>query len=133
MRANAEKEASQLGASTKLDAETKLVEASLTAERNRAKAGLVLANAEGVVALCLAKKNAHATNMKRVDVYRKLAQNRKLILCDSENDDANLLVVANAILSDASANGGQALYRSAVMVQLSLMHRGLSGLFMNAD
>ena len=42
MRANAEKEASQLGASTKLDAETKLVEASLTAERNRAKAGLVL-------------------------------------------------------------------------------------------
>ena len=133
MRANAEKEASQLGASTKLDAETKLVEASLTAERNRAEDGLVLANADGVVALYLAKKNAHAMDLKRVDVYRKLAQNRNLILCDLENDDANLLVVANAILSDASANGGQAMGRSAVMAQLSLMHRGSSGLSMNAD
>mmetsp|Transcript_27822 Transcript_27822/g.50285 ORF Transcript_27822/g.50285 Transcript_27822/m.50285 type:complete len:534 (-) Transcript_27822:92-1693(-) len=130
-RAEAEKEAAQLEATTMLEVETKLAEASLTAERNRADASRVLSSAEGVVAPYLAKKNAHTTNLKQMDVYRSLAHNQNLIISDTEDSDANLLVVAEAILAD-SANTGH-LSRSAVMAQLSLMHRGSSGLFLHAD
>ena len=131
MKAEAEKEAAQLLATTKLDVEKKLAEASLTAEKNRADASRVLANAEGIVAPYLAKKNVHTTNLKQIDVYRNLARNQNLILCDTDDKDANLVVVADSILSD-SANSGH-LSRSAIMAQMSLMQRGSSGLYSHAE
>ena len=124
MKANAEKEAAQLHASTKLEVEKRIAEASLLAEKNRANATRVMSNAEGIVAPYLAKKNIHTTNLKQVDVYRNLASNENLILCDASDDDSNLVVVADSLLSDESVNT-----RSAVMAQLSLMNRGTSGLF----
>ncbi|KAL7537486.1 hypothetical protein ACHAXR_007850 [Thalassiosira sp. AJA248-18] len=132
MRANAEKEAAQLEALTKLEAEKKLADASLTAEKNRADASRVLAVAEGVVAPYLAKKNVHTTNLKQMDVYRSLAHNENVILCDSYDNDVNLVAVADSILSDSS-NNGQNVSRSAVMAQLSLMNRGTSGLFLRDE
>mmetsp|Transcript_25064 Transcript_25064/g.60293 ORF Transcript_25064/g.60293 Transcript_25064/m.60293 type:complete len:525 (-) Transcript_25064:174-1748(-) len=131
MKAEAEKEAAQLQATAKLEAEKKLAEASLTAEKNRANASRVLANAEGVVAPYLAKKNAHITNLKQIDVYRSLALNQNLILCDTDDNAANLVAVADSILSDSDNSGH--LSRSAVMAQLSLMNQGSSGLFLRAD
>lgn len=99
-----------------------LAAASLTAEKYRAEASRVLARAEGVVAPHLAKKNAHITSLKQMDVYRSLAHNQNLILCDTDDSDANLMVVAESILSDPANSGGNPS-RSAVMAQLSLMHR----------
>jgi len=127
MQAEAEKEASRLQSATKLEVQKKLADARLTAEKNRAGASRVLSSAEGVVAPYLAKKNAHTTNLKQMDVYRSLANNRNLILCDTDDSDANLVAVADSILSDSVNNGH--LGRSAVMAQLSLMKQGSSGLF----
>ena len=127
IRANAEKEAAQLQAQTKLEVEKDLANGHLKAEQNHADASRVLSKAEGVVAPYLAKKNVHITDMKRIDVYRNLAMNENLILCDTDDRDANLVVVADSILSD-SANG-QPWRRSAVMAQLALMHQGSDGLF----
>ena len=127
MKANAEKEAAELHASTQLEVEKNFAEANLTGEQNRADASRVMSNAEGIVAPYLAKKNIHTTNLKQIDVYRNLASNRNLILSDASDDDSNLVAVADSILSDSA--GGQHASRSAVMAQLSLMNRGASGLF----
>ena len=128
MKANAEKEAAQLQASTKLEVGKKVADAMLTAEKNRANASRVLSNAEGVVAPYLAKKNVHTTKLKQIDVYRNLAHNQNLILADTDDDDANLVAVADSILSESGRN----VSRSAVMAQLSLMNRGSSGLYGHA-
>jgi len=130
MQANAENEAAQMQALTMLEAEQKLASASLTAEINNAAASRVLATAEGVVAPYLAKKNVHITKLKQMDVYKNLARNQNLILCDTEDSDANLVVVADSILSD-SADGHMS--RSAVMAQMSLMHQGSAGMFMHSE
>ena len=82
-----------------------------------------MSKAEGVIAPYLAKKNAHISSLKQIDVYRNLARNQNLILCDADDSDANLLVVADSILADGTSS------RSAVMAQMSLMSRGSSGLF----
>mmetsp|Transcript_40925 Transcript_40925/g.85981 ORF Transcript_40925/g.85981 Transcript_40925/m.85981 type:complete len:531 (+) Transcript_40925:151-1743(+) len=126
-RAQAEKEAAQLEASTKLEVEKRLAEANLIVEKNLAEASRVASAAEGIIAPYLAKKNAHMTNLKQIDVYRNLASNPNLILCDTNDSDANLVVVADSILADAASAGQSS--RSAVMAQISLMHRGSSGLY----
>lgn len=130
MKANAEKEAAELLASTKLGVEKNFAEANLIGEQNRAGASRVMSGAEGIVAPYLAKKNVHTTNLKQIDVYRNLASNQNLILSDASDDDSNLVAVADSILSDSA--GGQHAGRSAVMAQLSLMNMGASGLFAQA-
>ena len=127
MKNEAEKEAARLEATTKVEIERKLADANLTAEKNLARASRILSNAEGVVAPYLEKKNAHISSLKQMGVYGTLARDRNLILCDTDDDDANLAVVANSILADATARGGNHASRSAVMARLSLMHRGLNG------
>ena len=133
MKNEAEKEAARLEATTKVEIERKLADANLTAEKNLAKASRILSNAEGVVAPYLSKKNAHISSLKQMNVYGILARDRNLILCDTDDDDANLAVVANSILADATARGGKYASRSAVMARLSLMHRGLNGLHLNNE
>ena len=130
-RAEAEKEASRLQAATGLEVRRELAGASLTAARNRADASRVLSCAEGVVAPYLAMKNAHTTDLKQMDICRSLASSRNLVLCDGHDDGANLAVVADSILADAARSGH--LGRSAVLAQLSLVHRGSSGLFLRTD
>jgi hypothetical protein len=136
MKSEAEKEAARLEATTKVEIERKLADANLTAEKNLAKASRILSNAEGVVAPYLSKKNAHISSMKQMNVYGTLARDRNLILCDTDDDDANLAVVANSILAGAtSARGGGNHHasRSAVLARLSIMHRGLNGLHLNNE
>lgn len=118
----AEKEAARLEATTKLEVEEKLAAAFLTAEKNRAEASRILSNAEGVVAPILANKNAHVSSMKKMNIYGTLARNPNLILFNTDDDDANLVVVKNSILAD-SASGGNDASRSAAMARLSLVHR----------
>jgi len=135
-RAEAEKEASQLQATTKLEVEKKLAETSLVAEKNRAEASRVMSKAEGIIAPYLARKKVHTTSMKQIDVYRSLAKNQNLIICDSEDGDTNILAVAESILaenSSATSAGHSSSSRSAVMAQLSLMHHGSSGLFSHGN
>lgn len=129
-RAEAEREASELYAATRLEVGRRLAEASLTLERNRADASRVLSAAEGVIAPHLAKKKVHTTSLRQIDVYRELAKNENLIVCDADDEEANLVAVADAILADAAGKGHAS--RSAAMAQLSLMHQGSSGLFSKA-
>ncbi len=127
MKAQAKKDATDLEARTKLEVEKKLAAANLTAAKNRAEASRVLARAEGIIAPYLAKKNEHITNMKQIEVYRKLANNHNLLLCDSDDSDANIVVVADSILSEARSRGY--LSRSAVLAELTLLRKGAVGIF----
>ncbi len=111
--------------------ERKLAEASLTAERNRADASRVTSAAEGGIAPYLARENIHLTSMKQIDVYKELAENRNVILCDTEDGDANLVAVAESILADTASLGR--FVRSTAMAQLALVHHGSSGLFSRGD
>lgn len=124
MKAESEKEAANLQAVTKLEVERKLAEASLTAEKNRAEARRVLARAEGVIAPYLSKKNEHVTSLKQIDVYKNLAGNDNLILCDTDDSDTNVVVVADAILSNQKH-----VSRSSVIAEMSLLNNASNGLF----
>jgi len=124
MKAESEKEAANLQAVTKLEVERKLAEASLTAEKNRAEASRVLARAEGVIAPYLSKKNEHVTSLKQIDVYKNLAGNDNLILCDTDDSDTNVVVVADAILSNQKH-----VSRSSVIAEMSLLNKASNGLF----
>lgn len=127
MKAQAEKDAADLRSRTKLEVEKKLAAANLTAAKNRAEASRVLARAEGIIAPYLAKKNEHITNMKQIEVYRKLASNHNFLLCDSDDSDTNVVVVADSILSEARNRGH--ISRSAVLAELALLRKGAGGMF----
>jgi len=127
MKAQAEKDAADLRSRTKLEVEKKLATANLTAAKNRAEASRVLARAEGIIAPYLAKKNEHITNMKQIEVYRKLASNPNFLLCDSDDSDTNVVVVADSILSEARSRGH--ISRSVVLAELALLRKGAGGMF----
>ena len=73
----------------------------------------------------LACKNEHETKLRELDVYKELANNNNLVLCDSDDDDANVIVIADSILKDA---GGK-LSRSSVLAELALMNKVSRGMY----
>ncbi|KAL3797104.1 hypothetical protein HJC23_000442 [Cyclotella cryptica] len=127
MKAESQREAANLHAKTKLEVERKIAEASIIAAKNRAQASRLLAQAEGISAPMLAQKNEHITKLKQLDVYRNLANNNSLILCDSDDSDVNVIVIADSILADSESS--KHLSRSSVLAELSLLNRLSKGMF----
>lgn len=121
MKAESHREAAKLHAKTKLEVERKIAEASVIAAKNRAQASRLLARAEGITAPMLAQKNEHITKLKQLDVYRNLANNDNLVLCDTNDSDANVIVIADSILADSASS--KHLSRSSVIAELSLLNR----------
>jgi hypothetical protein len=125
MKLEAQREASNLHASTKLEVERKIAQAFIAAAKNRAEASRLLARAEGITAPMLHHKNVHETKLKHIQVCRALANADNMILCDSDDVDANVIVIADSILADA----GNRLSRSSVLAELSLMNKVTRGMF----
>ncbi|KAL7519710.1 hypothetical protein ACHAWX_004469 [Stephanocyclus meneghinianus] len=127
MKAESHREAAKLHAKTKLEVERKIAEASVIAAKNRAQASRLLARAEGITAPMLAQKNEHITKLKQLDVYRNLANNDNLVLCDTNDSDANVIVIADSILADSASS--KHLSRSSVIAELSLLNRLSKSMF----
>ena len=125
MKLEAQREAANLHAFTKLEVERKIAQASIIAAKNRAQASRILARAEGITAPMLHYKNVHETKLRHIQVCQSLANADNMILCDSEDDDANVIAIADSILAESGGN----LSRSSVLAELSLMNKVSRGMF----
>lgn len=125
MKLEAQREAANLHSSTKLEVERKIAQASIIAAKNRAEASRLMARAEGITAPMLHHKNVHETKLKHIQVCQRLANADNMILCDSDDNDINVMVIADSILAET---GGR-MSRSAVLAELSLMNKVSRGMF----
>jgi hypothetical protein len=125
MKLEAQREAANLHASTKLEVERKIAQASIAAAKNRAEASRLMARAEGITAPMLHHKNVHETKLRHIQVCQSLANADNMILCDSDDNDVNVMVIADSILAEV---GGK-LSRSSVLAELSLMNKVSRGMF----
>jgi hypothetical protein len=119
VRADAEREAAELVATTKVETQTVLADSQLQSTLNKTQAQKIISNAEGKIAPMLAKKKEYETRLREVQVYEHLADNPHLIISGSSNEDVNLLAVADSILH-ADTNTS----RSAVLAELALLNQG---------
>jgi hypothetical protein len=119
VRADAEREAAELVATTKVETQTVLADSQLQSTLNKTQAQKIISNAEGKIAPMLAKKKEYETRLREVQVYENLADNPHLIISGSSNEDVNLLAVADSILH-ADTNTS----RSAVLAELALLNQG---------
>ena len=129
LKLEAQREAANLHASTKLEVEKKIAQASIAAAKNRAEASRLLARAEGITAPMLHHKNVHETKLRHIQVCKSLAGADNMIICDSDDSDANVIVIADSILAEA----GNKLSRSSVLAELSLMNQVAKRMFETDD
>jgi len=118
-----EKESEELVANTNLEVQTLISESELIAAQNRAKADLIIAEAEGTIAPLMVKKREFITHEKKLDVYSKLGSNKDLIVTGKSgiDDDVNLVAVADAILQGQDGSA-----KSALLAEMALMSQGSS-------
>lgn len=132
MNVEAEKESAELLANTRLEVQTLISDAELTATRHIASAQLSISKAEGTIAPWIAKKKAFQTDLKRNEVYDSLASNQELIVVggDSreenkeENDIVNLVAVADSILADIADNPAamESDARTKLVAEMAILH-----------
>lgn len=144
LRDSAFEETERLKQETALYCSRKLNEAQLVVARHEAAAEEAKAEAEGVIAPMLEKKNMFAIDQARLDVYqyvrvatllvlfrngadllllrhhRALASNRDLVLSDSDNQELNTMLLCDAILK--SNHTGEAT-RSQLLAEMMIMSR----------
>lgn len=128
IRADAEREAAELVATTKVETQTVLADSHLQSTLNKTQAQKIISNAEGKIAPMLAKKKEYETRLREVQVYENLADNPHLIISGSSNEDVNLLAVADSILH-ADTNHS----RSAVLAELALLNQGSASFMKKTD
>jgi len=120
--AEAEREAAESVANTKVETETIVAAARLEKARNEAKAALIISKAEGKIAPWVEKKKKHETHVKQMEVYEKLANNENLVISGSSDADTNLVAVADAILQNNDCAEGAS--RGAILAELALLSTG---------
>ena len=122
LTAEAEREAAELLANTKVETETIVAAARLQKAKNEAKAAQIIAKAEGKIAPWVEKKKEHETMVKQMDVYKTLANNDNLVISGSSDGETNLVAVADAILQNLDSPDGNS--RSAIMAEMAILSRG---------
>jgi len=96
--AKASKLSSELQANTHAECENLLSEAHVKSSRNLAEVDKKLSKAEGEIAGKIGEKMKFQTEMKKIEVYSKLAENEDFIL-GSSDPGGNLLAAADAVVS----------------------------------
>lgn len=124
IEADARKICAELIADTKLETHSILAESKLVVAKNVANADRASAQAEGVVAKWLEKKNEHVTREKQICVYDTLAQNDDLVLTASSDEGTNLVALADAILQ----NDVEPTRASIVLSEMALLGQASSAL-----
>mmetsp|Transcript_20843 Transcript_20843/g.30226 ORF Transcript_20843/g.30226 Transcript_20843/m.30226 type:complete len:153 (+) Transcript_20843:1379-1837(+) len=116
--AEAEKEAAELLANTKLETQTLLSSAQLQVAKNRADADRIMSKAEGKIAPWIEKKKEYETKLREMAVYEYLSQNEDLVISGKMDDEGvNVMTVADSILQSAKDPGS----RSAILAELAII------------
>jgi len=92
---------------TKHDNQTLLAEAHAKSEEAKSTTEKIYAAAEGKIAAWIKNKNDFETEMKKIQVYDKLASNDDVILSDSIDDDTNVIQIADAMLHTDKENSSE--------------------------
>jgi len=95
--------------------------ADLQATRNRAAAKEVLAKAEGVSAPYVEARKQYETRMKQIQVWKKLSENKDLVVSGETNEELNTLLLCDAIM-DGATSGHET--KSQVLSEMLIMQRG---------
>lgn len=116
--AEAEREAAELLAKTKVETETIISAARIEKAQNESKADQIISEAEGKIAPWIEKLKDHETMRKQMKVYEKLGENPNLVISGSTDHDTNLVAVADAIIQNSSSTDCS---RSAIMAEMALL------------
>mmetsp|Transcript_4495 Transcript_4495/g.6947 ORF Transcript_4495/g.6947 Transcript_4495/m.6947 type:complete len:496 (+) Transcript_4495:56-1543(+) len=116
--AEAQREAAELLAKTKVETETIISAARIEKAQNESKADQIISEAEGKIAPWIEKLKDHETMRKQMKVYEKLAENPNLVISGSTDDDTNLVAVADAMIQNSKATKCS---RTAIMAEMALM------------
>lgn len=130
IRDAAYEETERLKAETALYCSRKVNEAKLAVARHEAAAEEANAEAQGVIAPMLEKKNMFAIDQSKLDVYKALATNEELVLSDSNNQELNTMLLCDAILK--SSKTGEAS-RSQLLAEMMVMSRGATVTMRHGD
>jgi len=87
-------------ADVQLECKTCFAEATFEATRRHIEAEILLADAEAQTAAGMKRKNEFDTQLKKIQVYDKLATNENLILTSDTDCETNYIAVADKILGD---------------------------------
>lgn len=116
--AEAQREAAELLAKTKVETETIISAARIEKAQNESKADQIISEAEGKIAPWIEKLKDHETMKKQMKVYERLAENPNLVISGSTDDDTNLIAVADAMMQNAEATKCS---KNAIMAEMALM------------
>jgi len=100
IKTKTQKLASEQYADTRLECRSCLAEATFESTRREIQAGKLLADAEARITVGMRKKNDFATELKKIQVYDKLATNENLIITSETDSDINYIAVAEKILAE---------------------------------
>lgn len=127
-KAQAEAEAQKLRDEAELYCQTKRSEAELEVAKNRAQASRLLSQAEGEIAPMINALKEHETALKRLDMYRALAENPNVVIASSESKEMNAMLLADEVLTahGSSSKAGEPPSRSVMMAEMLVGHKTMS-------
>jgi len=127
IESDARKYCAELLATIKLEAQGVLSEADLRSAENIAMADTLLSEAEGKMAPWLEKKREHTTQLKRLKVYEQVGESG-LILGATDDDEENVVAVADAILRNEDGGGEEPDPRCSLMAEVALLNASSAAL-----
>ena len=95
-------------------------EAANQVARNEAAAEEAKAEAEGIIAPMLEKKNLFVIDQRKLEVYKALASNPQLVLSDSTSPELNTMMLCDAILQNSK---GPTATRSELLAEMMVMSK----------
>lgn len=109
-------------ADAKLERDSSLAEATVRSLAIEVEAEKLFADTEGMMASWLKKKNEFITQLKKIEVYEKLATNASLIMTNSVDSDTNYMAVAGKILDDNDADSDETS-ASSIAIEVGILER----------
>lgn len=135
LQANSRYDAAKLVAEADAFCEEKLSEAQKEVALNEAEAARLISETEGRIAPMLHVKKEHTSNLKRLEVWKSLSQNDRLVVSSSDDEQTNTLLLVDRILAQnpTSASRSEILSEMLVMSQTSGQTKANMNLMMSID
>jgi regulator of protease activity HflC (stomatin/prohibitin superfamily) len=135
LQANSRYEAARLVAEADAFCEEKLSEAQKEVALNEAEAARLISEMEGRIAPMLHVKKEHTSHLKRLDVWKALSGNDRLVISSSDDEQTNTLLLVDRILAQnpTSATRSEILSEMLVMSQTSGQSSSNMNLMMSID
>jgi len=108
-------------ADSKLESESCFAEATVKSVKNETEAKKLLAEAEGKIASWKRNRNNFITDLKKVKICERLANNEDLILGSSSDVNENFITVADKIFEDDNKGKVDEVSPTSIAVELALL------------